>query len=433
MVNYTQEIDKYLRRLFPITRSIAGNGNRETLEILKEIIPIKIIEYPSGKKVYDWIIPNEWNIKDAWIKNSKGEKVIDFKLSNLHVVNYSIPIHGFFTFNELKYRLYYLEGLPDAIPYRTTYYNKNWGFCLSYNDYNNNFFHNETYEVFIDSEHKSGSLSIGEILINGASQKEYLISTYICHPSLANDNLSGPILTAFLAKEIVSKTLNFSYRIVFLPETIGAITYCAYNETIMKQIEAGFVITTVGGPGDFGYKQSFNSEHPINNIIESVFKTNKIDFKCYPFDPIGSDERQYSSQGFRINIASITKDKYYEYDYYHTSKDNLDYVKAENINKTLNLYLQAIDLIDNDLTYINNNTNCEVMLSKYGLYPDIGGDNKPKKNGMCELDIMLWLLFYCDGRMSMCEISKKLNCALDVLLPIVEKLKKKNIIEKLRL
>ena len=429
MVDYIEEIDKYLKRLFSITRSITGNGNRETLRILQEIFPLTIKEYPSGEGVYDWEVPKEWNIQDAWIKNSKNEKVVDFKNSNLHVVNYSTPIHEKLTLNEFKHRLHYIEELPDAIPYRTSYYKENWGFCLSFNDFTKFFRDDETYEVFIDSTLEEGFLSIGELLIEGKSKKEYLISTYICHPSLANDNLSGVVLTAFLAKELLKKRRNFSYRIIFVPETIGAITYCSHHEEIMKNIDSGFVITTVGGPGSFGYKQSFDDNNSINRIIEKVFKENNIDFITYPFHVLGSDERQYSSIEFRINVATICKDKYFEYDHYHTSHDNLDFVKPEYINETLNIYLQAIEKIDKSIVYENMFPHCEVMLSKHDLYPEISGDYIPNR-GIIESDILRRLLIYCDGRTDLYKISQILEIPIDVLHRLASKLEKKGIMER---
>lgn len=430
MIDYTPIIDEYLKRLFPISRSIAGEGNRKTLRILQEIVPLEIKEYPTGQHVYDWTVPKEWNIKDAWIKNTKGEKVIDFQKSNLHVVSYSTPVHERLSFLELKNRLHYSEDLSKGVPYRTTFYKRDWGFCVSFEDFQKYFHENETYEVCIDATLNDGSLSIGELLIPGKSANEYLISTYICHPSMANDNLSGIILTALLAKELMSKSLNYSYRVVFVPETIGAIAYCANNEAVMKKIDAGFVITTVGGPGQFGYKQSFNPAHPINQIIKQIFQQNGINFKTYPFLP-GSDERQYSSQGFRINMASITKDKYYEYDYYHTSMDNMDFVKAEYVNESLNLYSQAIDKLDKNIAYKNLYPNCEAMLSKHGLYPETGGAQKQTGKIIGEFDIMLSLLFYSDGKMTLFDISKKLNMDIGCLYSIAHKLEEKEVVSRI--
>lgn len=433
MIDHTDKIDYYLKRLFPITRSITGNGNRETLKILQEIIPLDILEYPTGQRVYDWTIPKEWNIKDAWIKNSKGEKIVDFQVSNLHVVSYSTPVHEKIKFSDLKEHLHSLEDLPEAIPYRTSYYNENWGFCLSYNQYINDFNDDEEYEVFIDSKLQNGSLSIGELLIEGKSKKEYLLSCYICHPSMANDSLSGVITTAFIAKELLKKQqgLEHSYRIVFVPETIGAVAYCANNEKAMKDIDNGLVITTCGGLGDYGYKQSWEENNFINSMIEDVFNDNNIQFKTYPFDIHGSDERQYSSQGFRINCATISKDKYYEYKEYHTSLDNLDFVKSENLNQTLDLYLQLLDKMDKNIVYKNMHPNCEVMLSKHDLYPKTGGSQLPSNSSTSALDIILWSLFYMDGKINLYEISKKINSDIDIVYKEVKKLEENNIIRRI--
>ncbi len=430
MTDFTSEINDYLLRLFPITRSITGVGNRETLAILQELIPLNILEYPSGQQVYDWTIPKEWHIKDAWIKDSRGNKIIDFKNSNLHVVSYSKPIHQSMRFQDLQDHLHYLENLPEAIPYRTSYYNDNWGFCISYSQYKELFDENEEYEVCIDSNFTQGSLSIGELLIQGKSNKEYLISCYLCHPSMANDSLSGVITTVFIARELlkIQKTLEHSYRIIFVPETIGAIAYCANNELPMRNINNGLVITTCGGPGKFGYKQSWSENNFINHMIEDVFRKNDIDFITYPFDIHGSDERQYSSQGFRINCATISKDKYYEYDYYHTSLDNLDFVKTEYIQQTLDLYLQLIFAMDKNIVYETLYPNCEVMLSKHNLYPTTGGAILPNSN-LSSLDIILWSLFYMDGDTSLYEISNRLKVDISIVYDTVKNLEVKKIVK----
>jgi aminopeptidase-like protein len=433
MIDYTKEIDILLKRLFPINRSITGNGNRRTLKILQEYIPLKIKEYPSGQQVYDWTIPKEWNINDAWIKDENGEKLIDFKNSNLHIISYSIPTHKKIKWEELKKHLFYLKELPNAIPYRTSYYNETWGFCLSYNQFLEleSKYKGKELEVFIDSKLENGSLSIGELIIEGKSKKEYLISTYICHPSMANDSLSGVVTTTFLAKQLlkIKDKLEYSYRIIFVPETIGAIAYCANNEEVMKSIKNGLVITTCGGLGEYGYKQSWEKNNFINEMIEEVFIENNIDFITYPFDIHGSDERQYSSQGFRINCATITKDKYYEYKEYHISLDNLDFVRAENINQTIDLYLQLISKMDKNIVYKNLQPNCEVMLSKHDLYPKTGGAILPDSN-ILVLDIILWSLFYMDGKLDLYEISRKLNISIENLYKYAKVLEKKGIIKK---
>ncbi|MBT4258306.1 MAG: DUF4910 domain-containing protein, partial [Nitrospina sp.] len=287
-------------------------------------------------------------------------------------------------------------------------------------------------EVRVDSEFLSnGSLPVGELLIPGESKKEILISTYICHPSLANDNLSGVILTAFLAKELLQKKLKFSYRFIFAPETIGAIAYCAKNETIMKSIDTGLIVSCVGGPGKFSYKQSFDKSHYINFLTEEVFRDEKIQFSTYPFDIHGSDERQYSSQGFRINTTTICKDKYYEYSYYHTSLDNLKFVNAKNIVHSLELYLKLINKLEDVSIFKSLVPNCEVMLSKHGLYPEVGGAIVPGKDSHQELDLILWLLFYCDGKMSLYQISKKISKPFKDLYKTALILEKKNILKKI--
>ena len=441
------EINKCLKDLFPITRSITGTGNRKTLKILQEIAPLTIKEYSSGDEVYDWTIPDEWNVKDAWIKNSNGKKLIDFQKSNIHLVSYSEPIHKKLTFEELKENLHIHHELINAIPYRTSYYKRNWGFCMTHAQYQEISEEKKPLEIFIDSEFNSqGSLTIGELIIPGESSQEVLISTYICHPSMANDNLSGSIMTAFLARELLKKPKpKLTYRIIWVPETIGAIAYCEKNEEIMTDIKAGLVVTTVGGPGKFGYKQSCNKNHKINNIIDEVLREESEEFFVYPFDIRGSDERQYSSQGFSINIASITKDKYYEYPYYHSSLDNLNFVKSSYILESLNIHLKVLaklslevlsDFKNKEISnqtgvlYQNNYPHCEVMLSKHGLYPKIGGGQIPQSGLYNELDIILWLLFYLDGNNDLLSLSKLLKIDILTLTKVVNELEEKKLIKR---
>lgn len=425
-----KEIDRYLERLFHINRSITGSGNRETLEILKEIAPLEVINYSSGNKVYDWIIPDEWNVDDAWIKAPNGDKLVDFRKNNIHLVGYSLPINKKMTFEELKPHLHVHPTISDAIPYRTSYYKKDWGFCLTWEQYKILSKINGELHVLIDTDFDNeGNLCIGELLIPGRSSKEILISTYICHPSLANDNLSGLLLSAFLARSLIKDNCNkYSYRFVWLPETIGAIVYCANNENIIKNIDHGLVVSTVGGPGEFGYKQSIDPNHRINNIIEQVFKENNLDYIKYPFDINGSDERQYSSQAFGLNVATITKDKYYEYDFYHSSKDNLLFVRPEYISQSLELYIQVLAKLDEEIYFENQIPNCEVMLGKHDLYPKLGGARLPNANKYEELDLIRWILLLSNGNKSLAEISHKLNVDVEVLFSISKKLESKKIL-----
>lgn len=429
MAKLNTEIDAYLRRLFPICRSITGNGNRETLRILQELIPLMVHEVSSGTPAYDWTIPDEWNISDAWIATPDGRRVINFNASNLHVVSYSEPVCGKFTWSELQTRLHTHPTLHEAIPYRTSYYKRDWGFCLTHAQYHQLERHGGPFEVVIDTTLKHGSLTYGELLLHGQSKQEILLSCYICHPSMANDSLSGVLLTAFLARELMSRPdRHYSYRIVFVPETIGAIAYCARNETAMQKIDTGLVITTVGGPGKFGYKQSFDPDHAINRLIEDVFSETGMDYLTYPFDIHGSDERQYSSQCFRINAATICRDRYYEYPQYHSSLDNLELVTAAQIQETLALYIKLIDKLEARRIYRNRIPNCEVMLSKHDLYPKTGGAQLPELGGRSELDLILWLLFLCDGRRDLASIAKQLNVSLDTLQPIIEQMCKRDVL-----
>lgn len=424
------ELDSYLRRLFPICRSITGNGNRETLHILQELIPLTLHEVPSGTSVYDWAIPDEWNIRDAWIAAPDGRRIVDFNASNLHVVSYSEPVRGKFAWAELQAHLHTHPSLPEAIPYRTSYYKRDWGFCLTRAQYREMEQHGGPFDVVIDATLEYGSLTYGELLLPGHSKQEILLSCYICHPSMANDSLSGVLLTAFLARELLARTdRHYSYRIAFVPETIGAIAYCARNETAMRQIDTGLVITTVGGPGKFGYKQSFDSSHAINRCIEDVFSEAGVDYLTYPFDIHGSDERQYSSQGFRINAATLCRDRYYEYPQYHTSLDNLDFVTGKQIAETLALHIKLIDKLEARRIYRNRMPNCEVMLSRHDLYPATGGAQRPELGGRSELDLILWLLFLCDGKLDMNAIARRLDVSPDTLIAIADKLASSGVLE----
>ncbi len=424
-----QEFDTYLQRLFPICRSLTGEGNRETLSVLSEIVPISRHEVPSGTEVYDWVVPDEWSIRDAWIAAPDGRHVVDFQRSNLHVMSYSEPVRLSLTWQQVKPHLHIHPELPAAIPYRTSYYRRDWGFCLTHAQYAELERLQGPFEVVIDSELKPGSLTYGECLLPGRSTYEILLSCYICHPSMANDSLSGVLLTAFLARYLASlKDRHWSYRIAFVPETLGAIAYCAANAAPMKQIDMGLVITTAGGPGKMGYKQSWDAGHSINRLIETVFQNAGQEFITYPFDIHGSDERQYSSQGFRINCATICKDRYYEYAQYHSSLDDLDFVTGTQIAQTFELYCRLIDKLEVRRIYRNRIPYGEVMLSRHDLYPTSGGAQRPELGGRSDLDLILWLLFLCDGRKALDDIALDLGVAVSELDPLVDRLVQKGVL-----
>ncbi len=423
------EFDAYLRRLFPICRSLTGAGNRKTLQVLNEIVPITSKEVPSGTQVYDWVVPQEWAIRDAWIAAPDGRRIVDFRQSNLHVVSHSESVNLRLDWHLLRPRVHTHPLLPEAIPYRTSYYKRDWGFCVTQAQAAELERLGGPFEVVIDSDLEPGSLTYGECLLPGRSPREVLLSCYICHPSMANDSLSGVLLTAFLARYIAGlKNRLCSYRIIFVPETLGAIAYCAANESAMKRVDMGLVITTVGGPGKMGYKQTWDPAHPLNRMVEETLREAGQEFITYPFDIHGSDERQYSSPGLRINCATICKDRYYEYAEYHSSLDNLDFVNGAQIAETFGVYCRLIDKIEGRRVYRNLVPSGEAMLSRRGLYPAIGGAQRPGSGKRSELDLILWLLFLCDGRTALDEIAAKLEIGVPELDPVVEKLVREGVL-----
>lgn len=446
--NQQKEADELLKKLFPICRSITGDGVRKTLSILREIVEFDIKEIPSGTVCYDWVVPDEWNIRDAYIEDSSGNKVIDFQENNLHLVSYSIPIDKKMSFQELEKHLHTLPNLPNAIPYRTTYYKRDWGFCLTREQYCS-LDKNEQYHVVIDSTLKPGSLTFGEGIIRGYSGQEFLISTYCCHPSLANDNLSGQVLWTLLFRELKRQKTRHSYRFIIVPETIGAIAYLSQEEKSMKNITGGFVLTTVAGPGKFGYKYTYLGDHLIDRVVHKTFSALGIEYISYPFDVNGSDETHYSAPYFRIPVGTICKDKYYEYDYYHTSLDNLEFISASDLVEVLKLYLFVIEKLEMNVTYRSRNPYCEPMLGKRGLYPQIGGHIMQKavdfkKGHLCqcyevseeriiygsELDAIGWLMFYADGKTSLLDISEKTAFSMKQLYETGEKLRQYGLVDK---
>jgi aminopeptidase-like protein len=420
-----------MRRLFPITRSITGNGNRETLRLLQELVPLTIHEVPSGAPVYDWMVPDEWNIADAWIADRTGRRIVDFRASNLHVVSYSEPVRATLTWHDLEPRLHRHQQLPDAIPYRTSYYRRTWGFCVTAAQYEALAADGGPFDVGIDATLAPGALTYGELLIPGRSAQEILLSCYICHPSMANDSLSGVVLTAMLARELAANADRYySYRVVFVPETIGALAYLALNERAMQRIDVGLVVTTVGGPGRFSYKQSWQPNHAINRLVEATFREAGLEFITYPFDVHGSDERQYSSQAFGINVATVCRDRYYEYPQYHTSLDNLELVTGAQLAVTFDVYCRLLRKLDARQIYRSRVTHGEPMLSRRGLYPADGGAQRPERGGRAELDLLLWVAFLCDGRRSLDDVALELGVAPEALEPSIQQLMRGGVLER---
>jgi aminopeptidase-like protein len=442
------ELFSLMQELFPICRSITGNGVRKTIKILKKEIDLKIVNVPSGTKVFDWKVPFEWNIKDAYVKNSKGERVIDFKKSNLHILNYSTPIKKTISNKNLKKHLHTLPEKPNSIPYVTSYYKKNWGFCVAHDTLKS--FDEDRYFVHIDSTLKPGSLTYGEFFIKGQTKNEILISTYICHPSLCNDNLSGIVVTTILAKLLSKTDTYFSYRFLFIPETIGAITWLSKNQKNLSQIKSGLVVTCVGGNGGFTYKKTRDNDSEIDKISIDVLKHTRKKFETRDFFPYGSDERQYSSPGIDLPIGVLMRTPYYEFKEYHTADDNLNSIKKFALNDSLIMLLKIILQIEkkkpsfnrnqkNETSklkseiYQNLNPYCEPQLGRRKLYRNISKSrlvDKKNSENMVELSIC-WVLNFSDGLHSLKEISQKSNLPLKLLRKTAKLLIEKKLLKKI--
>lgn len=396
-----QEMSELMQRLYPICRSITGNGVRDTLKLIKEHIPLTVHEVPTGTKVFDWNVPREWNINDAYVKNANGERVIDFRKSNLHVVGYSIPVHTKMSLPELKKHLHTLPDHPDWVPYRTSYYKEYWGFCLSHNELQK--FQEDTYEVFIDSSLEDGHLTYGEYYLKGQTSEEILLSCHVCHPSLCNDNAAGMAMAAVLGKYLGSLSLRYSYRILFIPGTIGSITWLCHNEEKVSNIKHGLVITCAGDPGMLTYKRSRIGNAEIDMAVEHVLKHSGSPYRVVDFSPYGYDERQYCSPGFNLPVGCLQRTPHGEYPEYHTSADNLDFVKQEYLSDTFLKYLSVIDVLENNRIYLNTNPKCEPQLGSRGLYSTTGGKSHTVANQMA----LLWVLNLSDGRHSLLDIAER--------------------------
>lgn len=425
------EIQQKLEMLFGLNRSLAGEANRQTLNGVKDIVDLEIFEVPSGTKVFDWVVPQEWKISQGFIDDAKGNRIIDIKDSPLHVASYSQPCNLRCSFDEASSRIHTHENLPEAIPYRTLYYKTDWAFCVNSQQLKKLQLAEQPLHLVIDSKFKNGSMSYGEKILAGKSSREVLISSYICHPSMANDSLSGVLLTAMLARHLGSKKdRKWTYRIVFVPETIGAISYLKFNEEKMKLIDFGLQITTVGGPGNFQVKESFDPKHFVNSIVKDVLSGSQKNYESKKFDIHGSDERQYSSPGFRINMTTLAKDIYYTYPQYHTSLDNLDFVNGWQIAETFELYVQIIEEIEKLKIYERVDPHGEPMLSQHGLYEIFGGSLLPTSN-IANLDLVLSVLFLSDGLLPISEIATSLKADIKSIEEICQVLVAKNMLREI--
>lgn len=391
---------RFAEELYPICRSITGEGLRHTLRQIQKRIPLAIQEVPSGTPVFDWTVPKEWNVRDAYVKDRTGKRVIDFQKSNLHVLNYSTPVQAVLPLHELKQHLFTLPEHPDWIPYRTSYYKEAWGFCLSHRQLLA--LPEGDYEVCIDSTLKDGSLTYGEYYLPGRSPDEVLFSTHACHPSLANDNLSGITVATALAELLAGEKLEYSYRFLFIPGTIGAITWLARNRDQVHRIRHGLVLTGIGDRGGFHYKKSRRGNAEIDRVLTHVLQHSGEPFEVLDFSPYGYDERQYCSPGFNLPVGCLMRSVWGTFPEYHTSADNLDFIRPEKLAGSLRLCLTALDVLENNQAYKNLNPYCEPQLGKRGLYRSTGGESIG-----AEINARLWVLNLSDAQHSLLDIAER--------------------------
>jgi aminopeptidase-like protein len=423
--NIGNEIFQLATEIFPICRSITGDGVRETLRHLSGHIDLQVREVPTGTQVFDWTIPREWNVRDAFIRNSQGERIVDFKRSNLHVLNYSAPIRRTMPLHELKHHIFTLPDQPDLIPYRTSYYTESWGFCMAHNRLLA--MAEGLYEVLIDADLEDGHLTYAEYLCPGASAEEVLLTAHICHPSLANDNCSGLALLVHLAKRLAMQKTRYTYRILLAPGTIGAITWLALNEDKVGRIKHGLVVSCVGDGGGPTYKQSRRGNAMIDRAMVHVLRHAASAPNILDFSPYGYDERQYCSPGFNLPVGLFQRSQFGSFPEYHTSADNLSFIRSEHLAASYRIIVAALDVLERDHRPRSANPKCEPQLGRRGLYASVGGHRDGPKQTMA----LLWIMNMADGAHSLLDIAERADLPFDVVANAAQSLREKGLLEPL--
>ena len=395
------EMHQFIADIYPICRSLTGDGVRETLRRIGQHIPLTIREVASGTEVFDWTIPKEWNIRDAYVKNSKGERVIDLQKSNLHVMGYSSPVRATMSLQDLKKHLHTLPDHPEWIPYRTSYYNETWGFCLSHRQFMD--LEDGDYEVCIDASLQNGYLTYGECYLPGETTDEVLFSSHVCHPSLCNDNLSGIAVATWAAKQLETTFRRYSYRFLFAPATLGPVAWLAANEHQTKRIKHGLILACIGDAGKTTYKKIRRGNAEVDRAVATVLKHSGQEYEITEFSPWGYDERQYCSPGFNLPVGCLMRTPNGCFPEYHTSADNLEFVRAESLEDSLKKVMAVIEVLENNRSYLNQSPKCEPQLGKRGLYRKVGGQAKAEDSGLA----MLWVLNFSDGEHSLLDIAEK--------------------------
>lgn len=405
-------------RLFPICRSLTGDGVRETLALISEYLPLNIHEIPTGTQLFDWQAPQEWMIRDAYIMDPEGSRIVDFSQHNLHVVNFSIPVHTKLTLSELKDHIHTLPDQPDLIPYRTCYHTESWGFCMAHNALMQ--MKDQVYEVVIDAERRDGSLIFGEFIHRGATDETFLLSTHLCHPSLANDNCSGIALLARLGEALKSRKTRFTYRLLFGPATFGALAWLNQNEDILDRVKHGMVLSCVGDGGGPNYKRSRHGNSEIDRIMTQILEGSDLpEAKAHDFWPYGYDERQFCSPGFNLPVGLFQRSLYGAFPEYHTSADNLDFIKPEYLEQSYNFIIQAIEIAERNWTPLNLSPKGEPQLGRRGLYSNTGGDRNAAEKAMA----LLWVLNLADGYHSILDMSERSRLPFTYLADAADRLR----------
>lgn len=405
--NIGEDIYALAAEIYPICRSIAGPGVRDTLALLSRHAPIETVETPSGAPILDWSAPKEWSIRDAYIKNAAGERVVDFREHNLHVMNYSAPVSARMPLAELRKHIFTLPEQPNLIPYRTSYYSERWAFCMSHNALQA--LPEGEYDVWIDASIEDGALTYGEYVHRGESEDEVLFSAHICHPSLANDNCSGLSLLAHLAKRLSRLRTRHTYRFLWAPGTIGAIAWLARNEERAGRIKHGLVLSCVGDGGGFTYKRTRRGDSAIDRVMGHVLAARQA--SIIDFFPYGYDERQYNSPGYKLDVGLFQRSQFATFPEYHTSGDNLDFIAPEHLAESYRVIAAAIDVIERDRRYLNLSPRGEPQLGRRGLYAAIGGDKEAYAKSMA----MLWVLNLSDGEHSLLDIAERAKTPFAVI------------------
>jgi aminopeptidase-like protein len=411
-----REAHELIARLFPLCRSLTGDGVRATLDVIQEEIPIVRTEIPSGTRIFDWIVPDEWNIRDAYLAAPDGTRVVDFRRSSLHVVSYSEPVRAKLPLSELRERLHTLPDRPSLVPYRTSYYERTWGFCLSHEQLLG--LPDAEYEVVIDSTLGPGHLTYGELVVEGAGDREVLFSTYLCHPALANDNLSGIAVATMLARELQQRSLRHTYRIVFAPGTIGPLCWLHQNRDELDRIDHGLALSCIGDPGGFTYKRSRRGDADVDVAMETVLRDSGEPHRILPWEPWGGDERQFCSPGFDLPVGTLTRTPHGDFAGYHTSADSLDRLSPESLGGAVEACLALVDVLETNRRCTNLSPFGEPQLGRRGLYRSAGGAVEAPDDERA----LLWVLNQSDGEASLLDVARRSGLPYTVVRRAAERL-----------